>query len=57
MRGTMGGDTAASPSASCITVAAGAISAQWNGAETGSNMARLMPWAFAASIARSTAVR
>ncbi len=35
--------------------AAGAISAQWNGAETGSSMARLMPRALEISTARSTA--
>ena len=46
---------AALPSASSITRAAGAIMAQWKGAETGRIMARLMPAALAASTARSTA--
>ena len=35
--------------------AAGCISAQWKGAETGSSMARLAPFALAISTARSTA--
>ena len=45
----------ASASASAIASAAGCISAQWNGAVTGSSIARLAPLALAISIARSTA--
>ena len=44
-----------SSSASAITLAAGAIRAQWNGALTGRRMARRAPRAFASSTARSTA--
>ena len=44
-------------SASAITSAAGAISAQWKGALTGSRIARLAPLALAISTARSTAAR
>ncbi len=42
-------------SASAIASAAGAISAQWNGAETGSSMARRTPLVLAISTARSIA--
>jgi len=41
--------------ASAIASAAGAISAQWKGAETGSSMARFTPSALRFSMARSTA--
>ncbi len=44
-----------SASASAIASAAGCISAQWKGAETGSSSARLAPFALAISTARSTA--
>jgi len=37
--------------------AAGAISEQWNGADTGSSMARRMPRSLATSMARLTALR
>ena len=53
--GTRGGLTATSASAAAIASAAGCISAQWNGAETGSIIARFTPCAFAISTARSTA--
>ena len=42
-------------SASAIASAAGAISGQWNGAETGSGMPRLMPCSLTSAIARSIA--
>src|SRR4030095_1332167 len=41
--------------ASAITSAAGCISAQWKGADTGRSIARLAPLVLAISIARSTA--
>src|SRR5207302_8223946 len=44
-----------SASALAITSAAGCIRRQWNGADTGSNMARLAPLILAISSARSTA--
>src|SRR6266496_3255580 len=53
-RGTAGGLTVTPPSASAIASAAGPISAQWNGADTGSISARLAPLVLAISIARST---
>ena len=53
--GTTGAFISTLPSASAIASAAGRISAQWNGALTGSGSARLAPLALAISIARSTA--
>ena len=41
------------PSASAIASAAGCISEQWNGAETGRITPRLMPYSFASVTARS----
>ena len=55
--GTTGRRIGTAASASRITSAAGPISAQWNGAETGSSIARRAPRAFASSTARSTASR
>ena len=54
--GTTGGFTVTLESASAIASAAGCISAQWKGADTGSNIARRAPLPFAISTARSTAV-
>ncbi len=54
--GSAGTMISASPRASRIASAAGAISEQWNGAETGSSMARRMPRSLASSIARATAL-
>ena len=53
--GTFGARISTAASASAITSAAGAISAQWKGAETGSRSARLAPLPLAISTARSTA--
>ena len=53
--GTTGGLTVTCASACAITSAAGCINAQWKGADTCSNMARLAPLALAISTARSTA--
>ncbi len=53
--GTTGGFTLTFASACAITSAAGCISAQWKGADTGSSMARLAPLVLAISTARSTA--
>mmetsp|Transcript_9440 Transcript_9440/g.15675 ORF Transcript_9440/g.15675 Transcript_9440/m.15675 type:complete len:265 (-) Transcript_9440:90-884(-) len=50
-----GAAKATSARAARITSAAGAISAQWKGADTGNITARLAPLAFAISQARSTA--
>ena len=55
MSGTTGGLIMTLPSASAITSAAGCISAEWNGADTGSSIARRTPLALAISTARSTA--
>ena len=54
--GTTGGLIVTLASASAITSAAGCISAEWNGADTGSSIARRTPLALATSTARSTAV-
>src|SRR6516225_3617705 len=54
-RGTIGGLTNTCPKASTITSAAGCIRGQWNGADTGSIIARLTPCALATPTARSTA--
>src|ERR1019366_3729672 len=54
MNGVLGGVCS---NASAIASAAGAIRAQWNGAETGSSMARRMPLVLAISMARSIAGR
>ena len=53
--GQVGAAMVTAASASAITAAAGCISAQWKGAETGSSSARLAPRALAISTARSTA--
>ena len=53
--GTAGGFTVTLPSACAMASAAGCMSAQWKGAETGNSMARLAPLALAISTARSTA--
>ncbi len=53
--GTTGGRIATAASASAIASAAGCISGEWNGAETFSAMARLMPMLLAISGALSTA--
>src|SRR6266446_5043418 len=53
--GTDGDFTCTVANASAMAAAAGRISAQWNGADTGSIMARVAPFALASSIARSTA--
>src|SRR5262245_20332103 len=53
--GTTGDCTVTACSASAMASAAGGISAQWYGADTGSIMARLAPFAVAISTARSTA--
>src|ERR1043166_6403923 len=53
--GTAGGFTVTVASAFAIASAGGCISAQWNGADTGSSIARLAPFALAISTARSTA--
>ncbi len=57
INGTIGARGGLLCSASAIASAAGAISAQWNGAETGSSMARRTPRILAISTARSTAPR
>ena len=49
------GGSRSSASASAIASAAGCISGQWNGADTGSRIARLAPFSLAMSSARSTA--
>src|SRR5215472_4409702 len=54
-RGTDGGLTNTFASAAAITSAAGCISAQWKGADTGRSIARLAPLVLAISTARSTA--
>ena len=41
--GTLGAEMATPAKASDMTAAAGCISAQWNGAETGNSIARLAP--------------
>src|SRR6476646_6010474 len=53
--GTTGGLTGTFDSASAMASAAGCISAQWKGADTGSSMARRAPLLLAISTARSTA--
>src|ERR1700761_8302963 len=53
--GTQGSRTATLDSASAIASAAGCMSVQWNGAETGNSIARRAPLALAISTARSTA--
>ena len=53
----LGGGMSTSARASAMTSAAGAISEQWNGALTGSMMARRAPLSAAISTARSTAAR
>ena len=53
--GAAGGLMVTPANAFAIASAAGCISAQWNGADTGSSMARLAPFVFAISTARSTA--
>src|SRR5437763_16376379 len=53
--GSRGGLIAIFASASAIASAAGCINAQWNGADTGSSIARRAPLPFAISTARSTA--
>src|SRR6185437_11055115 len=55
MSGTAGGAMATAASASRITAAAGAISAQWKGALTGSRIERRAPRSAASATARSTA--
>src|SRR5262245_9295057 len=53
--GTDGDLTETFARASAITSAAGCISAQWKGADTGRSIARLAPLDLAISTARSTA--
>src|SRR6202046_504802 len=53
--GTQGGLTVTCASASAIASAAGCISAQWKGADTGNIIARFTPLPFAISTARPTA--
>ena len=53
--GTTGADIVTLASACAMASAAGCMSAQWKGADTGSMMARLAPFALAISAQRSTA--
>jgi hypothetical protein len=54
-RGDAGALMVISASAFAIASAAGCISLQWNGADTGNSIARLAPLVLAISSARSTA--